>query len=209
MTVTAPGPIRSGESTASWLLPRERSLGRRVSAQLVRVKTNRETGAWLTGVRRGVRLAVASMVLDQLRSAVGDDLADVLAAGLTSHSALQRVARRSLALPGSTCDVRIGRAEVTTDQEVEIHVTHLPAIELVVPFELHLAFVLGEVYAHVRDGRLTALELRDPRVLGAVKLDGTEIWKHDGKLPVSGRLTWAEGPVIMPEEDGGSRRLAP
>lgn len=201
MTITFDDSPRTGVTTAGWLLPEELTLGKAVEERVFDPPADsRGASDWLLRVEQAGRSIVAAKMLEHVRGAVSDDLADLLAGGMAAHSALRAAARESLAVPGSLTDVEVGHAKVDSRQRVDVHLRHVALPAVVVPFELDLVFTVARVFAWVRESRLVALDVKEPGVVGTVYVHGVVVWSRDEAMPWQARVTWAQGIPIVPLE---------
>ena len=146
----------------------------------------------LTHLARTARGAVGTVMLEELRRCLDDDLVDVLAAGLDAHSAVRTAAQEVADRPGATARVRLARHRLERTEHVDVHLTASPALDLVVPFDLELELTVAEAYGTVVDGHLAELELETPHGVGVVRVHGHEVFRREGALPFT---QWAKGPA--------------
>jgi hypothetical protein len=183
-----------------FLVPEARELtphvGRAVAKAPQRQSRSRKHLARLTHT---ARLTLAAEIVHELRGALGEDLMDLLVAGLKEHQALREAARSSLT-DGVPASVRLARHVVHSGHTVDVTVVS-PLFRIDLPFELDLAFDVLEATGQVADGRLCRLTIPDPTVTGTVDVYDKEVYRQEGTLHAGGSLGLGAGVRILSEQE--------
>jgi hypothetical protein len=183
-----------------FLLPEHADLTRRLGTVVSRAPQRQSRSRKnLARVTHAARQTVAEGVVHELRSAFGDDLVDLLLAGLKEHDALREAARTTLR-GGPPASVKLARHVVHSGHTVEVKVVS-PVFRIDLPFEVDLAFEVLRFEGAVVDGRLRALTLPDPAVTGRVEVYDQEVYRQEGTLRAGGSLPLGAGVRILSEQE--------
>lgn len=175
----------TGGTTGTWLLPRDERLGKGVAHAALAADRNGTGPKAIATLTRAARATLTSLMLEELRRCLDDELVDVIAGGLETHSAVRLAAEQTAKSPGSSAHVRLARHRLHRNEHIDLHLTASPAMDVVVPFDLELDVTVAEASGTVVDGRLTNLALEPPHAVGRVRVYEHEVYRRDGFLPVT------------------------
>ncbi len=121
------------------------------------------------------------------------DLADVLVAGWTRHSALRAAGRRTKHAPGTFETVQLSEHRIAYEAQpcvdVSLRGVRLARVQLTVEVTVDLTGLGGSV----SDGRLTSLFSGDARVEAALAVQGTPVVHRGRQLDLRAELDLGEG----------------
>lgn len=182
-------------------------------------RTQQELGSVITSMRdeptpQARRLALLGKVaratleerlVEALRDAFDDDLADLLIAGWRSHRGLVDAARRTLGSPGTEEVVKLAqhtvRVHETPSVDVQVDGIHVVTVDA----EIELAFDVVEAVGVVRDGRLLEIKTQPITVDAELKVQDVPIAQKRARLNLSGRITFDPG-IALTRPQSGARQ---
>lgn len=175
-------------TTGAWLLPHDQELTTSVTRAALGGDHRGSGPKAVAALTKAARATLTGLMLEELRRCLGDDLADVVAEGLETHSAVRLAAAETARTPGSSARVRLARHRLHHDEHIDLHLTASPAMDVVVPFDLELEVTVAQASGTVLDGRLADLELEPPYAVGRVSVHGHQVFQREGFVPVT---SWA------------------
>jgi hypothetical protein len=140
-----------------------------------------------TALRRLVAAGLEDKILRELRRVLPDPLVDVLLGGVADYRSVREAARQSLAGTSAVSDVALADRTLHAQHRVNIQVDASIG-HTTVPFVIVVDFHLVQALAHVEHGRIAALTLADPLVVGTVTAYGKDIADRTCYLRVGGRI---------------------
>jgi hypothetical protein len=188
-----------------FLMPQQaeltRQVGKAVAAAPQQQSRSRKNLSRLT---TAVRKTVAAEALHEVRQVVGDDLVDLLVAGITRHSALHEAARATIG-GGPPARVALARHVVHSTHTVDVKVIS-PAFRIDLPFDIDVAFDVLHAEGIVEDGRLRELRIPDPSVTGTVEVRDREVYRQVGTLRAGRTITLGTRvPILSAQEEQALR----
>jgi hypothetical protein len=139
------------------------------------------------------RAVVEERLVDALREALDDNLADLLLGGWRSHHALMEAARATAGSPGAEEVVELAQHTVRVSEspsvDIEVEGVRLATVHA----ELHLAFAVVEAVGVVRDGRLLAVRTMPMTVDADLSVQGVPIAHEHATLDLRGEIVFDPG----------------
>ena len=178
-------------TTGAWLLPHDEDLSDGVTQATLSGEREGSGPKAIAALAKAARATLTALMLEELRRCLDDDLVDVIAQGLETHSAVRLAMDETAKSPGASSPVRLGRHRLHRDEHVDLHLMASPAMDVVVPFDLELEVTVAGASGTVVDGHLADLRLEPPHAVGRVKVHGREVYHRDGTLPIT---SWTRVP---------------
>jgi hypothetical protein len=146
------------------------------------------------------RAVVEERLVDALREALDDSLADLLVGGWRSHHALLAAARETAGSPGTEEVVKLAQHTVRVSQspsvDVEVEGVRLATVHA----ELELAFAVVDAVGVVRDGRLLAVRTMPMKVDADLSVQGVPIAHEHATLDLRGEIVFDPGIRLISED---------
>ena len=190
--------LPAGTPIQVWLLSDD-GLAARTRTTVDEATDEREHGTW-TALRRLATAGLEDKILRELRRVLPDPLVDVLVAGVADYQSLRVAARQSLGGGPATTDVSLADRTLHAQHRVNIEVSASIG-HTTVPFVVTVDFHLVQALAHVEPGRIAALTLADPRVVGTATAYGEEIAARTAYLRLGGRVPFDPPRRILSEQE--------